>query len=166
MHEYEHTQAGTLMRLVFGGGLVISGGAAVWAAINDPSSALVPIGIVVVFVTCVFLFHALTVSVSCDTIVLRFGIGLIRKRFAVADIQKAVLVRNHWYYGWGIKLTPHGWLYNVSGFDAVEIQLSSGRKYRIGTDEPDELCSAIEMVIRGRNQGTIQHEAGETEHDR
>ena len=166
MNEYEHTQPGTLMRLVFGGGLVISGGAAVWAAINDPASAFVPIGIVVIFVVCVFLFHALTVSASRDAITLRFGIGLIRKRFTVTDVQTAVAVRNHWYYGWGIKLTSHGWLYNVSGFDAVEIQLSNGRKYRIGTDEPDELRSAIEMVIRGRNQGTIQPDTGETEHDR
>jgi len=140
------------MRLVFGGGVVVSGGAGALTALNTPSSALVPIGITVVFVLCAFVFHALTVSVSRDAIVLRFGIGLIRKRFAVADVQKVVTVRNHWYYGWGIKLTPHGWLYNVSGFDAVEIQLSNGRKYRIGTDEPAELCSAIGAVITGRSQ--------------
>ncbi len=158
MYEYEHTQAGTLMRLVFGSAVVISGGVAVLTALNDLSSAFIPIGVTTVLAACAFLFHALTVSVSRDTIVLRFGIGLIRKRFAATEIQRAVTVSNRWYYGWGIKLTPHGWLYNVSGFDAVEILLSNGRKYRIGTDEPEELCSAIETVIAGPYAGEKQHD--------
>ncbi len=118
----------------------------VLAAPGRPSSVLVPIVVPSVFVVCLFLFHSLTVRVSRDYIILRFGIGLISKRFAVSDIQSAAIVQNRWYYGWGIKWTPHGWLYNVAGFDAVEIQLRNGRKYRVGTDEPVELLSAIEFV--------------------
>jgi len=99
-----------------------------------------------VFVVCLFFFHSLTVTVSREYIVLRFGIGLIWKRFSVIDVQEATIVRNRWYYGWGIRLTPHGWLFNVSGFNAVEIRLKNGRKYRIGTDKPVELLSAIKAV--------------------
>jgi len=150
MAQYEHTQPGTLMRLVFGSGVMISGGAAGWTATHDPAGAIVPAVITVVLLACLFVFHDLTVQVSKEHIALRFGVGLIRKRFVMTGIQKAVPVRNHWYYGWGIKYTPHGWLYNVSGFDAVEIQLSNGRKYRIGTDEPDKLCLAIDKGIAGR----------------
>ena len=42
----------------------------------------------------------------------------------------------------------HGWLFNVSGVQAVEICLRSGRKYRMGTDEPERLADAIRANLR------------------
>ncbi len=146
MHEYKHTQTGTLMWSIFGSGAVIGGAIVALPAFNEASVVHVPIAMASVFVVCLFVFHSLTVTVSREYIVLKFGIGLIWKRFSVIDIQGATIVRNRWYYGWGIRLTPHGWLFNVSGFDAVEIQLKDGRKYRVGTDKPVELLSAIKAV--------------------
>jgi len=52
-------------------------------------------------------------------------------------------VRNKWWYGLGIRLTPHGWLYNVSGLDAIEIVRRSGKTFRVGTDEPKALAAAL-----------------------
>jgi hypothetical protein len=78
---------------------------------------------------------------------LRFGIGVIRKKFPVTGIETAGVVRNPWYYGWGIRKTPEGWLYNVSGLLAVELRMKSGEKYRIGTDDPLGLLNAIGAVI-------------------
>jgi len=94
------------------------------------------------------LFGSLTVSVTTEDVALRFGPGPIGKRFRVADIRGTRVVRNRWFYGWGIRWTPYGWLYNVSGLSAVEITLESGRRYRIGTDEPERLAQAIESVLR------------------
>jgi hypothetical protein len=34
-------------------------------------------------------------------------------------------------------------LWNVSGFEAVELDLPGGRRFRVGTDEPAELVAAI-----------------------
>ena len=68
----------------------------------------------------------------------------------MSDIRDAKAVKNRWYYGWGIRLSPHGWLFNVSGFDAVELEMANGVKYRIGTDEPDKLLAAIEQWRAGR----------------
>ena len=79
---------------------------------------------------------------------LRFGVGLIRRQFRLNDIESYEQVRNKWWYGWGIKLTPHGWMFNVSGFDAMQIRLKNGRQYRIGTDEPESLLAAIEAAMR------------------
>lgn len=93
------------------------------------------------------LFHSLTVRVSPDNIALSFGIGLIKKRFAVADIQQCNVVKNRWFYGWGIRITPHGWLYNVSGWDAVELEFHNGRKTRVGTDDAHRLQAAIQSMI-------------------
>ena len=92
------------------------------------------------------LFANLTVTVSSGRLFVRFGVGLIRKSFRIGDIVGVDSVRNRWYYGWGVRYTPHGWLFTVSGLDAVEIALENGRKYRIGTDEPQTLLAAIRAV--------------------
>ena len=63
-------------------------------------------------------------------------------------------VRNPFYYGWGTRLTPHGWLYNVSGFDAVEVEFKTGKKVRIGTDESQTLDAAIQEAVRMADRRT------------
>jgi hypothetical protein len=37
---------------------------------------------------------------------------------------------------------------NVGGLDAVGLELTSGRRFRIGTDEPERLLHAIEEARR------------------
>mgnify|MGYP000505953571 FL=1 len=97
------------------------------------------------------LFHALTVEVARGYLVIRFGVGLVRKRWPLKEIESVEIVRNRWWYGWGIRLTPHGWLFNVSGSDAVQVRLESGKQVRIGTDEPEKLQRAImDAVARYR----------------
>ena len=112
----------------------------------ETETAIVFIVVVVTCASIVALFHSLTVRVSRNDIFLSFGVGLIRKRFLIHDIESATIVRNRWYNGWGIKKIWGGWLYNVSGFDAVEIKLKNGRRYRIGTDQPCELLAAVESA--------------------
>lgn len=94
-------------------------------------------------------FSALTVSVNEQRITIRFGWGIFRKKFATGEITSVAQVKNHWYYGWGIRLWfwPKMWIYNVSGFDAVEIRMKNGKIYRIGTDEPEKLETAIKRAI-------------------
>jgi hypothetical protein len=54
-------------------------------------------------------------------------------------------VRTPWYYGWGIRLTPYGWLWNVSGTGGVELRFEDGGRFRVGSDEPDRLADAIHL---------------------
>jgi hypothetical protein len=143
---YRHTQPGTLMRITLGVGFV---GCLALAARGDGEFAgfagpAVAAGVLLI---CLFLFHALTVTVTRDAIELRFGVGLVHKRIPVDDIVAARAVRSPWYWGWGVRGMPGGWLFNVSGFDSVEIRLGSGRRYRIGTDEPAALLRAVEAVL-------------------
>jgi hypothetical protein len=56
-------------------------------------------------------------------------------------------VTNPWWYGWGIRLIPGGWMWNITGNQAVELKLKSGRLLRIGTDEPEALETAIRTRI-------------------
>ncbi|GBE00643.1 MAG TPA: hypothetical protein ENH50_04135 [Nitrospirae bacterium] len=95
----------------------------------------------------IVLFASLTVVIDGDTLEIRFGPGLIRKKFLLRDIESCRVVKSPWYYGWGIRLTPHGWLYTVSGSYAVELKMKNGKKYRIGTDVPKDLEKAIRQSI-------------------
>ena len=149
MYEYQHTQPGTLVRILVGCLAIAFGSAAVAVPlVGGQPSAVAAYGFAAAIMGGVLaLFHSLRVQVSENDVVLTFGVGLIGKSFVVNDIESAAVVRNRWYYGWGIKKIPGGWVYNVSGFDAVEIQLNNGRCDRIGTDEPEKLHAAIESVI-------------------
>jgi len=92
-------------------------------------------------------FATLTVTVNQREIRLRFGIGIIRKRFQLADIVRYQEVKSPWYYLLGIRYTPRGWLFAVSGYSAVELEMKNGKFYRIGTDEPQELIKALDSVM-------------------
>lgn len=94
------------------------------------------------------LFSTLTVNVDDEYVRIRFGIGLIRKRFALKDITSCGTIKTKWYSGWGIHGCPgKGWLFNVSGFDAIGLTMKDGKKYYIGTDEPEKLFQVINGKI-------------------
>ena len=145
--EYQHTQKGTLIVRVLLGGFAFCLLICLTIKRDEPTVIFICGSVGVVLLAFAYLFASLTVQVSHQWIDLRFGPGLFKKRFAVGELVGARVVRNRWWYGWGIKITPHGWLYNVSGLDAVEIELKSGKKYRIGTDEPAALHDAIRQVL-------------------
>jgi hypothetical protein len=90
------------------------------------------------------LFSSLTVTVTDQELVFYFGPGFWTRRFALDDISSAEVVRNSALHGWGIRYTPHGWLYNVSGLRAVEVTIRGEEQLRIGTDEPEALKQALE----------------------
>jgi hypothetical protein len=92
------------------------------------------------------------VSIDEKYLQIKFGYGIFRKKFVLSEIASTAQVKNHWYHGWGIRIWfwPYMWIYNVSGFDAVEIKTKTGKIYRIGTDEPIQLESAIRSIIASR----------------
>ncbi len=140
---YRHEQLGTLLLTVFGANAILV--FALWVLEPEAGSIAGAILLPLLFILAL-LFWRLTVTVTADEVVVSFGVGVIRKRFRIADIRDARAVRNRWYYGWGIRYTPHGWMFNVSGLDAVELELSNNTKFRIGTDEPHQLVAAIQQA--------------------
>ncbi len=142
---YEHTQVGYLIIATMAAVMVLIGVVLANAGIN-----WIAIGVLVVIAVVLVLFSSLTVVIWEEELEARLGPGPIRKRFKLSEIESCQVVKNHWYYGWGIRLTPHGVLYNVSGFHAVEIKLRTGKKFRIGTDVPQELEGAIRQAINSR----------------
>ena len=144
MQIYKHRQVGTLILFALGIGVAVT--AIVLVLVPVPEARVVVSVVLAILLLCILLFWALNVEVTADELAVSFGPGVIRRSFCVEDILNARIVRNPWYYGWGIRLTPHGWLFNVSGFDAVELELTNNRKFRIGTDDPQQLLEAIQRV--------------------
>jgi len=139
---YQHTQIGYLIIIV----LVIVSIFIVYF-MDVQGLNWIAFTTVIILGVCLVLFVTLTVEIEEDVLRIRFGPGVIRKTFSLKDIESCRVVKNHWYYGWGIHGTPHGWLFNVSGFYAVEIKMKTGKKYRIGTDVPNDLEKAILQSI-------------------
>jgi hypothetical protein len=135
---YKHTQIGYFMIVCGAIALVI----ALEVFFRKATVTSMLGGLAAIFVI-IGLFATLTVEIRDGLLRFRFGLGLIRKKLKIAEIESCEVVRNPWYYGWGIHATGKGWVYNVSGFEAVEIFMSDGRRLRIGTDEPDLLRKAI-----------------------
>lgn len=100
-----------------------------------------------------YLFSSLTVTVDDKAVGWFFGPGFWRKSVPLADIATVRAVRNKWWYGWGIRRTPHGWLYNVYSLDAVEISRRDRTRLRIGSSDPQGLAGAIEARIDGDPPG-------------
>jgi hypothetical protein len=144
MH-YRHTQFGTAMvvSLLIGIAVIV-----VLIALTDLHWVTIP---VLVFLAVMLpLFYSLTVEIDEERLRFRFGVGPLGKTIPLSEIEKAEPVTNRWSHGWGIHRTPQGWLYNVSGLDAVEVTLKSGERLRIGTDRPTELVEAINRATEER----------------
>ena len=137
MREYKHTQVGYVHVILYSAVILFMGYLTV---IGSEPYAL--IGLIVMLVVLAF-FATLTVKVGDGVITVQFGVGVIRKRIQLSDVETYATVKNPWYYGWGIRYTPRGWLYNISGFSAIELAMKDGKTCRIGTDDPEGFAQAL-----------------------
>lgn len=136
---YEHTQIG----YVTGGTLLTAAAVTYLSSRSEGSrnwwSSTTALGLA----AGAFLFSSLTVRVTEKELRFYFGPGLWEQHIRLDDIQGAEVVQNPLAYGWGIRYTFPGWLYNVSGRKAVELELRGKEPVRIGTDEPEALRQAL-----------------------
>ena len=100
------------------------------------------------FVVMGLLFMSLNISIHESQLKLSYGIGLIRRQIPIERIQAASPVRNRWWYGFGIRKTPKGWMWNIQGLSAVELIYTDGGRFRIGTPDPEGLAAAITAACK------------------
>jgi hypothetical protein len=143
---YKHTQTGWLSWITCGALLVFL--VAVSAHVPETRARVIPLCLGAPLLLLVMVFYgSLTVTVNDYTVAVQFGLGIIRKKISLAEVTACEPVRNQWWWGWGVRLIPGGWLYNVSGLDAVELRTKSGRTFRIGTDQPQRLAEFIQAKL-------------------
>jgi hypothetical protein len=139
---YKHTQIGWVILTMTALIILVVG----YGAVKSPTPFPAVTGIILLIV--LFLFGSLTVVGENDKLTFYFGLGVVRKRIRYDEINSVEKVRNSWYCGWGIRWYGRGWLYNVSGLDAIEFVLTNGKQLRIGTDEPDRLLMFLRSKIQ------------------
>lgn len=139
---YQHRQRARLLSTILLGVVLVVG---FLALTTKTGPALLPTLFILTGVQ--LMMASLNVRVTHRWVDVRFGMGWPRFRFALERIVAVEAVRNAPWWGWGIRLTPRGWLFNVSGLDAVEIAFEDGNRVRIGTDDPQGLAAAIRDAL-------------------
>jgi hypothetical protein len=144
MTRYEHSQTGYVMVCV----LFVAAYAVASSRFFEASTARqISLVISLLLLITIVAFYKLTIVIDDEALCASFGIGLIRKKLPISEIAGCEPIPIRWWYGRGIYLTPEGWLYSVAGWDAVAITLRDGRKFALGTDDPDGLVAAIRAAI-------------------
>ena len=144
--EYRHTQFGalTIIILLLVGLLV----APVVVSMTDDGQ-LVGAGVTVaLFLLGLAMFYALTIQVSEGKLKFWFGIGLISKTYVLDEIESTREVKDPWYYFWGIKSIPGGWLYAIAPGEALEFEFKDGKIVHLGTNQSKKLKQAIDQATQ------------------
>jgi len=141
--KYKHTQIGYLIVVV----ILIT---CLFFSFILAQTKFNPVTFVIMLLTIFLLvsFVALRVVIDENYLSIKFSYGIYKKHLLLSDIIQAKAVKNRWYHGWGIRVRfwPFMCIYNVSGFDAVEVKMKNGKTYRIGTDEPKKLESMLKQL--------------------
>jgi hypothetical protein len=143
MIRYEHTQRGTVLLVTFLVGALFLLGLGVLV----PREEGVLFAVIGILAICGFLFSSLTIQVTDRALRWQFGPGLIRKEVPLREIERVEVTETTFLQGWGIHYTTGGWIYNVSGFQAVAVKLKNGKQFLLGTDEPERVCNAISLAL-------------------
>lgn len=151
---YERTQYGYLVGgilviiLMFLGALLSSSAGLLGFFLEGAEEGLLVVWFLLALATTALFFPSLKVVVEPSCVRIKYGVGLLRRRIPIGRIESARPVRNSWWYGLGIRLTPHGWLWSIHGLDAVELTYSDGGHFRIGTADPEGLSAAINEACK------------------
>ncbi|HEY0262368.1 MAG TPA: hypothetical protein VGB95_05035, partial [Chitinophagales bacterium] len=97
----------------------------------------------------IFFLYKLNITVSGEYVEHSFSIGLWKCKYKLSNIKSVKPVTNSWFSGYGIRWIPiNGFLYNVSGNKAVELEFYDRKGVvRIGTDKPEEVATLINSLI-------------------
>jgi len=98
----------------------------------------------------------LVTRVGSDEVTLQFK-GLFKTRTVPISTIRQAQTRRYRplleYGGWGIKLGPSGWAYNVKGNEGVQLKLKENKSLLIGSQRASELAEAITASSRYRPAG-------------
>jgi hypothetical protein len=121
---YEHTQIGHVIIWPLVAIILIATGGLIGSSLHREPPLIVSI----ILLVCLVLFYKLRITIEGENSCASFGPGIISKRVRLTEIVGCEPIRIRRWYGWGIHLTPCGWLYNVSGFDAVSDHVARWHK--------------------------------------
>jgi hypothetical protein len=143
---YTHVQRGWLMPSALFGSAVFSGVLLFVVSREEYVPSFVWIIPALIF-ACGCVFSALHVRVDETSVVVSWGLGWPRARFRWSKIEAVEACEHAWWYGYGLRWTPRGWLWNMQGPHAARLKLRSGKCFHIGTDDPEGLLEALSVGL-------------------
>lgn len=137
---YERTQYGRWMTVMLGTATALLAVLLLTIEVN-------PVGVAVLMLMLLLTgeFSRMTVTVDDEAVRVRYALGIIRRSWPLAELVAADVIRAPWWYGMGIRWTPHGWLWNVRSGQAVRITTADGGRSAIGSDDAVRLAEAIRV---------------------
>jgi len=145
--KYKKSQIGWVVILIFAPLIIFLYLAYVNHWGNNPLPFVPFLVLALLFGVIVAMFYKLTVELSGSTLKLVYGIGLIKIKFEINELERTEIIKIPCYYGLGIRITPKGMLYNIQGSKAVNILYTSNGKRKsimVGSPEPEQLKKALE----------------------
>lgn len=137
--DYEHRQVGVWMLVP--AAIIVTGSIFFW---HSQSGSPVKFIVFPVAIVAMLLFSVLLTGVDARGVSWKFVAGFPSGFIPFEEIAAAEITHTSLFEGIGIHWTIwHGWLWNVSGFQAVMIRKRSGQRITIGTDDPHGFCDAI-----------------------
>jgi hypothetical protein len=115
---------------------------------NPVTDIVLPVS-AAVMVFLAFCFRTLTVRDEDDHLTVVFGpLACFRKEVPYQVVTAVATDRTNWLDGWGVHYIPRrGWVWNLSGFACVRLELGEGKALRIGTDEPEALAAFLKTKL-------------------
>lgn len=106
-------------------------------------------GVIVVFW---ILIIKLKTTINENGIMVNFyGIPFCKKEFIWSDITSIEVVEYSpikEYGGWGVRMGPRGWCYNVSGKNGIKLIQTNGKPFLIGTQQKEEAEKIINLYFK------------------
>lgn len=149
MPAYRFTQFGTFTVAVMLPVLVFVILMLFLTGVKDTTAAVILVFVALTLVVCLLIFYRLTIEIDDKYLTMKFGTGLFRKKYSLSEIAGCRPVRNPPIYGIGIRMIPQGWLFNVTGLQAIELSFKNRKSIvRIGTDRPEEVSRVVNRLVR------------------
>lgn len=143
---YHHTQRGYFVAIALGLATATQAGSLARALREHKPRAWVYVLVIGASAALACAFSSLTTEITHDSLSVAFRRGFLRRSVRLEAIRRVEQVVVPWYWGWGLRLTPKGWLYRVQGREAVRVELVRETSILIGTNEPGRLAATIEAI--------------------
>ncbi|MBN2428226.1 MAG: hypothetical protein JXK94_07820 [Deltaproteobacteria bacterium] len=157
MNYYYHQQFGKTLVSILGGGAIFC---LLMMVMLSSQASITLLLVSALLLVGAILFSSLTIAVDGTHLRWSFGPGLIHNQVPLDTIVDVAVTTTSLLEGWGIHLTRRGWHYSVSGNQAVVIRLKTGKRFLLGSDEPEKLASILQEHIPEEKKSFPDFEEG------
>ena len=141
---YKKTQTGKMMISVVGLTALITGMVGILTRnYIETAPTIILLGLSGILLFCLISFSTLTVKIDRGILIIRYSIGVIKKKINLKEIIKCTPIDFLGGHGWGPRKLSEGWFFNVANSGAVRLKLEGGKTFFVGSNEPKKLAQAL-----------------------